>query len=200
MGTLPSLTTTSSSRCTHTDINMYVAAAGWSDLGSGMRLYTLLMMVTGLNDSGLRINDSLGRCRAASCSMRGVDASLATWYFGKRCSSKRQAGSAVERYDCARNCAYYWRQCAQRSAEWSMRSCRALRAQLARLAIVSMLFTSRRRSEVELVLDHTWEVNWKDWEGEAATRASSALLVDIIEEVINKEAIVACFRQEYAAM
>ena len=28
MGTLPSLTTTSSSRCTHTDINMYVAAAG----------------------------------------------------------------------------------------------------------------------------------------------------------------------------
>ena len=42
--------------------------------------------------------------------------------------------------------------------------------------------------------------NWKDWEGEAATRAWSALLVDIIEEVINKEAIVACFRQEYAAM
>ena len=28
-------------------------------------------------------------------------------------------------------------------------------AQLARLAIVSMLFTSRRPSEVELVLDHT---------------------------------------------
>ena len=28
-------------------------------------------------------------------------------------------------------------------------------AKLARLAIVSMLFTTRRRSEVELVLDHT---------------------------------------------
>lgn len=34
---------------------MLVGAAGLSDLGSGMRVYTLLMMaLTGLNDSGRR--------------------------------------------------------------------------------------------------------------------------------------------------
>ena len=53
--TLPSLTTTSSSRCMHTYIDMLVGAAGLSDLGSRMWVYTLVMMaLTGLNDSGGR--------------------------------------------------------------------------------------------------------------------------------------------------
>ena len=56
-----------------------MAAADSSDLGSGIRLDTLLMTaLTGLNDSGLRMNDPLGRCRASSCSMRGVDGSFMT--------------------------------------------------------------------------------------------------------------------------
>ena len=91
------------------------------------------------------------------------------WYFGERLCSKRQASAAVEHWDCAHDCSFYWRQCEHRSAE-------------------------PRDTAGHTALPQT------DSEGEATSRSWSALLNEIIEEFINKEAIVACFRQEYAAI